>query len=329
MMNSIEKRKAIRKNSLKKSFIRRLEQRNPLNLGFNSQSAMEYLMTYGWAILIIAVVLGALFSLGVFNSSSFAPKAQPGSCQVFRPDGPGSNFDVNLMGVCNGELPQYVAQFNGQNAYINLGNSPTLSPEAGNNGQMTLCLWYYINSLANYHGPLIKGESAPSSGNAWEYTLDQYGSPQGFTLWTGQGSNIAYASTGATAAPKTWYFSCFTYNYASSSAYYYLDGVPYSATFTSGTPATQGTGKLIIGAGENGYSNVELANVQIYNTSLSANEIQALYLEGIGGAPIDLQNLVGWWPLNGNANDYSGNGNNGQAYSVTYTSNWESGYTPP
>ncbi len=35
-----------------------------------AQSAMEYLMTYGWAILIIAVVLGALFSLGVFNSSS-------------------------------------------------------------------------------------------------------------------------------------------------------------------------------------------------------------------------------------------------------------------
>ncbi|MEM0146940.1 MAG: hypothetical protein QW091_01495 [Candidatus Micrarchaeaceae archaeon] len=36
-----------------------------------AQSAMEYLMTYGWAILIIAVVLGALFSLGVFNAGSF------------------------------------------------------------------------------------------------------------------------------------------------------------------------------------------------------------------------------------------------------------------
>ena len=35
-----------------------------------AQSAMEYLMTYGWAILIIAVVLGALFSLGVFSSAS-------------------------------------------------------------------------------------------------------------------------------------------------------------------------------------------------------------------------------------------------------------------
>ena len=36
-----------------------------------AQSAMEYLMTYGWAILIIAIVLAALFSLGVFSSSSF------------------------------------------------------------------------------------------------------------------------------------------------------------------------------------------------------------------------------------------------------------------
>ena len=35
-----------------------------------AQSAMEYLMTYGWAILLIAIVLAALFSLGVFSSSS-------------------------------------------------------------------------------------------------------------------------------------------------------------------------------------------------------------------------------------------------------------------
>jgi hypothetical protein len=34
------------------------------------QSAMEYLMTYGWAILIIAVVLTALYSLGLFSGST-------------------------------------------------------------------------------------------------------------------------------------------------------------------------------------------------------------------------------------------------------------------
>jgi len=50
--------KASAKETFRESFIK-------------AQSAMEYLMTYGWAILIIAVVLGALFELGVFNSSSF------------------------------------------------------------------------------------------------------------------------------------------------------------------------------------------------------------------------------------------------------------------
>ena len=40
-----------------------------------AQSAMEYLMTYGWAILIIAVVLAALFELGVFNGSNLTPQA--------------------------------------------------------------------------------------------------------------------------------------------------------------------------------------------------------------------------------------------------------------
>jgi len=35
-----------------------------------AQSAMEYLMTYGWAILIIAVVLAILYQLGLFGGSS-------------------------------------------------------------------------------------------------------------------------------------------------------------------------------------------------------------------------------------------------------------------
>ena len=42
-----------------------------------AQSAMEYLMTYGWAILVIAVVLGALFELGVFSGTFFMPHVQP------------------------------------------------------------------------------------------------------------------------------------------------------------------------------------------------------------------------------------------------------------
>jgi hypothetical protein len=36
-----------------------------------AQSAMEYLMTYGWAILIVIIVAAALYALGVFNPATF------------------------------------------------------------------------------------------------------------------------------------------------------------------------------------------------------------------------------------------------------------------
>ncbi len=38
----------------------------------HSQSALEYMMTYGWAILIIVIVAAGLYSLGIFNPSSSA-----------------------------------------------------------------------------------------------------------------------------------------------------------------------------------------------------------------------------------------------------------------
>lgn len=41
--------------------------------GTRAQSAMEYLTTYGWAILIIAALMAVLYSLNLFNPSSFAP----------------------------------------------------------------------------------------------------------------------------------------------------------------------------------------------------------------------------------------------------------------
>jgi hypothetical protein len=38
-----------------------------------SQAAMEFLMTYGWAILVVLVAIGALAYFGVLNQGSFAP----------------------------------------------------------------------------------------------------------------------------------------------------------------------------------------------------------------------------------------------------------------
>ena len=77
------------------------------------------------------------------------------------------------------------------------------------------------------------------------------------------------------------------------------------------------------------YFNGSIADVQVYNTSLDANSVSALYVEGIGGAPITVQNMVAWWPLNGDTLDYSGNLNNGASTKVTFSNQWLGGYTVP
>jgi hypothetical protein len=68
--------------------------------------------------------------------------------------------------------------------------------------------------------------------------------------------------------------------------------------------------------------NGTISNVQFYNTAFTQNDLSDLYSKGMGGAPILLQNLVGWWPLNGDANDYSGNGNNGVPNNVSYVAQY-------
>jgi hypothetical protein len=278
---------------------------------------MEYLMTYGWAILIIAVVLGALFQLGVFNANNFAPKAPPGACRVFRPNGPGTASFINLEGVCSGELPQYVATYT--NSYVQVNTEPYFTKYP-----LTVAFWinYGTNPVNNEHFLIYKSAewlitSVQYSATNWAV----YAKPFNGTTW--ECCSIGYSPLNI----NKWYHIVVIFS-ATGPPQIYINGL--LAVTGSKTPPQESTANPVyIGTTVYTAWNGSLANTQIYNTSLSANEIQALYLEGIGGAPVDLQNLVGWWPLNGDANDYSGNGNNGQATAVTYTSSWTSGYTPP
>jgi hypothetical protein len=42
-----------------------------------AQSATEYLMTYGWAILIVIIVAAAFYAMGIFNLETYIPKLIP------------------------------------------------------------------------------------------------------------------------------------------------------------------------------------------------------------------------------------------------------------
>ena len=296
----------MRKNSSKKHGVNSLLNR--------SQSAMEYLMTYGWAILIIAIVLVALFSLGIFNSANFAPRAQPGSCEVLR-----NSAQTSLVGQCNGMLPEYVANFDGNlNSGINKisdSNFPSASHP------VSIFAWVKTSENANY--PFVFNYGA----------FGTYEEEWILGIYSGQTCSDSYADhrcAGPLIDNGIWNFIGFTYANGTNTLVY-VNGISYTGSGSS-TPNIQvgsGTSARIGGGASGANFTGNIANIQIYNTSLSNSSIKTLYKEGIGGAPINVNNLVGWWPLNGNANDYSGNDNNGVPTNVIYTSAWTSGYSAP
>ncbi len=282
---------------------------------FKLQSAMEYLMTYGWAILIIAVVLGALFELGFFNSSSLAPTIPAGACQVYRPQGPGTTAFINTEGTCNGELPQDVAKFSGGSQAITISGLPT-SPTSPNN-DVTITFWMYL-------------QRGSSSGDAFGFTKHTILSLPYIGLQSASSFGQVFVADSSTSNLfDTWSFIAFSYNGSTGTGTLYVNGAQ-AATgaatyFTPNQAAAIGNREPGGSVGFNGL----ISNVQLYNSTLSANQIQAMYTSGIGGVPIVLNNLVAWWPLNGNANDYGGSQYNGAPGGVVFTTSWKSSYTAP
>ena len=272
---------------------------------------MEYLMTYGWAILIIVIVMVALFSTGILNT--VAPKAQPGACSVSRLTQGGT-----LQGNCNGEFPETVAYFNGLSAAVTV---PIFAANLNTNGE-TFCAWEEVPSyVPSSYGSILVAIQYANTG----LNLVSAGS-NGYALSTyANGISEPVGSIGY----GSWNFLCVVYSVGNPSRIDYLNGLPIY-TDSSGSAPGSVSGLII---GNNGYTCCSdtnnlpdyESNVQVYNASLPASDILALYQKGMGGAPIDTNYLVGWWPLNGNAQDYSGNNNQGTATDVI----WTSTYTPP
>ncbi|MDE1850062.1 MAG: LamG domain-containing protein [Candidatus Micrarchaeota archaeon] len=280
-----------------------------------SQSAMEYLMTYGWAILAIAIVMVSLYSLGIFNLGSLQPTATPGSCQVLRTGG-----QTSLAGQCSNLLPKYVVTVARANSQYIKATTTTGLPLGAK--PFTMSVWV----------------KTPTSGAnmviAQFGTATTYGSAH---IWDDNGNHVNVGFYGdnyissSTVNDGKWHNIVFVYNGSTTSVIGYVDNVQFTGTVSAAGNIQ--SGNVLIGyddSGLNDYWNGQIANLQIYNISFDATQVKALYTEGIGGSPINPQNIVGWWPLNGNDNDYSGNDNQGVANgAIVWTASWQAGYTAP
>ena len=95
-----------------------------------AQAAMEFLMTYGWAIMIVLIGIGALFFLGVFNPStpSVCNVASPFICQDVRlTASPTVASEVTLVIAATGIDSATIS-----NIKVNGGDCVITTPAGGN-----------------------------------------------------------------------------------------------------------------------------------------------------------------------------------------------------
>jgi hypothetical protein len=200
--------------------------------------------------------------------------------------------------------------FNGASSYVYFGNGNNWVPQSG-----TISLWLKATSSVTGADNIVE-IYYDTNDRLTVYLGDLSSVPMTYRIMSG-GSQYDVNSNSALSA-NTWYHVVFIFGNSMSM---YINGVQQtqtnshsglfsepSATFYLSNQQGSPTRKL------NGF----ISDVQIYNTMLSPGQIQQLYQEGITGIPISGNSLLGWWPLNGNANDYSGNGYNGTAYSMVY-----------
>ena len=124
--------------------------------------------------------------------------------------------------------------------------------------------------------------------------------------WSNYANTFADQPAGGTIAPNTWYLITGVWSGFNNTLSIYVNG-KLVATGNGNDTGLTSIREINIGESYPGMYNFNgsIANVQVYNSSLSPAQVQSIYAEGMTGTPIGSAGLQAWYPLDGNAQDYS------------------------
>ncbi len=233
-------------------------------------------------------------------------------------------FSYSTYPVQQSNMPKYVAYFNGYStppSYILSQTNITI------NKSFTISFWMYPTRVGNgIPGSPYSEDMIDVSNNTGEL-------PQIYLEWRGNGYfnlnicklNGSYPANCSEEFRREnwtnqWVHVVETYNNGTFAVY--ANGKP--IFYSNGTASGPGmiwrpaVGNLVISDAKvyisyyipysaNAYDSEfagYMSNVQIYGDALSQSEVSTLYRSGMAGHPLSSEDLLGWWPLNGNANAF-------------------------
>ncbi|MDZ7310186.1 MAG: LamG domain-containing protein, partial [candidate division KSB1 bacterium] len=196
--------------------------------------------------------------------------------------------------------------FDGNGSYIDCGNGPSLQIS----GDITVCVWTKLQ--ATTHGQVIVNKYLLSHGKGW--LIETY--PTGQALFNVRpGPEALYTSGGSgNVFDNNWHF--LVGQRSGTKIKIFFDGILNSEYNTNSSSSMANSVNMMIGVQSDrpfdpaAFAKGIIDDIRIYNRVLTESEIRALYNEN---------GLVAYYPFNGNANDESGNGNNGMVSGCTLT----------
>ncbi len=213
-----------------------------------AQSAMEYLMTYGWAILIILIVLAVLYIIGVFTPTGILGN----QCNV--------QFKYSCTGPTlstNGSVSFLLGQNTGTNQY-NIAVACT-SAMNSTGGPLPANAWVYLNASG-------APKSSYISGSAYELDSGTFIQVNNTPCYSSTGAPLGSQSYGTAFTGMLWLR--YTINPSTPASV----GNPYVLVRLADLSVT--VGRSGVGGGSGGSSSTTLASS---STSTSTTSIPAVF----------------------------------------------------
>ena len=220
----------------------------------------------------------------------------------------------------------YALSFDGDNDRVTLIDAAAFTFD----DQITFSAWV-IRDITNAGHVIVSkwDETSGSEKREWAFLMEANRGPKLSIYKESDDSNL---TKDVDSSPSTgvWHHLAATYD-GTSVIKLYVDGVEQSVTTQTSSGSApyieDQTTIAVIGArtesdGNPGsFMNGMIDEVTLWNTALSTAQVQSLYIQGrvFDTNSIASGNVVGYWKLENNANDSSGNSRNGTNNGATYS----------
>lgn len=217
--------------------------------------------------------------------------------------------------------------FNG-NSNISITDASDLNFQANN--IMSISFWEKTSTNQAYRSVLIQKISGVGNTTAgYDIGLDNAGNTSGplyMALAVKNGSSNNWGGVSDATVnyiDNNWHHIVFVYN--SGLAQIYTDGILTNTTTSNAGIIGNNTNQLLFGATLNPQASSNnfigtIDDIGIWSRALTQQEVTNLYTSSISCVSDITTGLVAQYDFTGNANDLSGNGNNGTVYGATLTS---------